>query len=341
MKAYLDRAQKHDVFMKEQIAEYEIGKRHLANIMGEDPESFSQGNIDDAIRYLLPSGLFEKKARPLLKHPEEIFPKKKAAQFGVDGRPFHSLFYTGKPNLYNIMHDAVQHLYELNSYEDTMIQQGWLQPPEHIKKVLLTGSDWISIDTLKDIVLEPLTPQLYDKFIIVMTRLAEHPYSEQKAEFIMKFRKKILQTTASVEKPPIQETESGRRYTEAKASRKDAKAIVKVYEDGTGKVTINGKSMLDYFKHEHHIEKEQIAYPLQFTDKLLSVDVEAQVEKGGLNGQAGAVRHGVAVALTSFLDEDMIERMRLAGLLTHDPRRRERKKAGQKKARKKFTWKKR
>jgi ribosomal protein S9 len=86
------------------------------------------------------------------------------------------------------------------------------------------------------------------------------------------------------------------------------------------------------------IFREQIAYPLQFTDKLLAVDVEAEVEKGGPNGQAGAIRHGIAMGLTSFLDEAMIERMRLAGLLTHDPRRRERKKPGQAKARKKFTW---
>ncbi|KAI4470418.1 ribosomal protein s9 [Holotrichia oblita] len=71
------------------------------------------------------------------------------------------------------------------------------------------------------------------------------------------------------------------------------------------------------------------------------VDIEAFVEGGGPSGQAGAIRWGIATGLRSFVDIDMIEKMRLAGLLTRDYRRRERKKPGQAGARKKFTWKKR
>nr|CAH7720404.1 unnamed protein product [Callosobruchus chinensis] len=103
MKAYLERAQEHEDFMKKQRQEFQIGKRHLANMMGENPETFTQEDIDNAIEYLFPSGLYEKKARPFMKPPEEVFPQRKAAEFDETGRPFHFLFYTGKPNFYIVL----------------------------------------------------------------------------------------------------------------------------------------------------------------------------------------------------------------------------------------------
>ncbi|RZC38077.1 Ribosomal S9 domain containing protein, partial [Asbolus verrucosus] len=84
-----------------------------------------------------------------------------------------------------------------------------------------------------------------------------------------------------------------------------------------------------------------VLFPLLFTNMHDKVDVEAVVEGGGPSGQAGAIRWGIAWGLRSFLDQDTIEKMRLAGLLTRDYRTRERKKPGQEGARKKFTWKKR
>uniref|UniRef100_A0A182JSA3 28S ribosomal protein S9, mitochondrial n=1 Tax=Anopheles christyi TaxID=43041 RepID=A0A182JSA3_9DIPT len=71
------------------------------------------------------------------------------------------------------------------------------------------------------------------------------------------------------------------------------------------------------------------------------VDVTANVSGGGSSSQAGAVRWGIAMALRSFVDDEQIARMRVAGLLTRDYRRRERKKPGQAGARRKYTWKKR
>ncbi|XP_052866882.1 28S ribosomal protein S9, mitochondrial [Anopheles cruzii] len=71
------------------------------------------------------------------------------------------------------------------------------------------------------------------------------------------------------------------------------------------------------------------------------VDVQANVTGGGPSSQAGAVRWGIAMALRSFVDAEQISRMRIAGLLSRDYRRRERKKPGQAGARRKYTWKKR
>ncbi|KAM8701942.1 hypothetical protein ACLKA7_000707 [Drosophila subpalustris] len=84
-----------------------------------------------------------------------------------------------------------------------------------------------------------------------------------------------------------------------------------------------------------------LLFPLNFSEMLGKVDVEANVEGGGPSGQAGAIRWGIAMSLRSFVDQEMIESMRLAGLLTRDYRRRERKKFGQEGARRKYTWKKR
>lgn len=103
--------------MKEQKEEFEIGKRHLANIMGEDPMLYeNQEKIDvsklqnqfkfklmsspfqEAISYLLPSALYDKKARPQMLPPEKVFPQRKAAEFDEAGRPYHFLFYTSNPN---------------------------------------------------------------------------------------------------------------------------------------------------------------------------------------------------------------------------------------------------
>jgi small subunit ribosomal protein S9 len=60
--------------------------------------------IQESIRYLFPAGLFEPKARPIMRPPNEIFPKQKAAQFDASGRPHHPFFYTTKPNFFFLLH---------------------------------------------------------------------------------------------------------------------------------------------------------------------------------------------------------------------------------------------
>ncbi|KAK2093003.1 37S ribosomal protein S9, mitochondrial [Saguinus oedipus] len=86
---------------------------------------------------------------------------------------------------------------------------------------------------------------------------------------------------------------------------------------------------------------EQLMFPFHFVDRLGKHDVTCTVSGGGRSAQAGAVRLAMAKALCSFLTEDEVEWMRQAGLLTADPRVKERKKPGQEGARRKFTWKKR
>lgn len=82
-------------------------------------------------------------------------------------------------------------------------------------------------------------------------------------------------------------------------------------------------------------------FPLQFTDLLFKVDVEATVSGGGISQQGGAIRLALALALRSFVSSETVEDMRLAGLLTEDMRYKERKMYGQWGPRRKMTWRKR
>ena len=116
-------------------------------------------------------------------------------------------------------------------------------------------------------------------------------------------------------------------------------AIARVWlTPGTGKVDVNGKDLLGYFRRD--VLRMQIEQPLKVTDNLDKVDIRATVLGGGLSGQAGAVRLGIARALT-LLDATFKATLRANDLMTRDPRERERKKYGQPGARKRFQYSKR
>uniref|UniRef100_A0A0P4WJR0 Small ribosomal subunit protein uS9m n=2 Tax=Scylla olivacea TaxID=85551 RepID=A0A0P4WJR0_SCYOL len=336
MLAYQQRAEAHDKFMADQIAEYEIGRRHLANIMGEDPETFTQEDINAAIQYLLPSGLFEPTARPAMKHPSEVFIKKKAAEFDISGRPFHTFFYTGYPAYYQALHDLGKTMISLDQFANRMAH---LKVENKESQAFnCGGSAWVSKAELSNIFLEELHDKHYIFFIRSMNRLIEHPYSSRAQDFIMRFRKVVITTQNKEEIPKLMYTAEGIPYMTGSGKRKHAEATVTVYGRGCGKIEINGQDMR-FFKVIQ--DREQVVFPLQFTNLLGKVDLVANVTGAGLSSSAGAIRLATALALRSFVDEHMREKMRLAGLLSKDFRVKERKKPGQKGARAKFTWKKR
>lgn len=119
--------------------------------------------------------------------------------------------------------------------------------------------------------------------------------------------------------------------------RKESAARVRM-QPGSGKVLVNGKALLDYFKRETLIM--DIEQPLEVTENMESFDFKIRVNGGGLSGQAGAVRLGIARALLAY-SEDYRPVLRQGGFLTRDPRRTERKKYGLAKARKRFQFSKR
>jgi len=107
---------------------------------------------------------------------------------------------------------------------------------------------------------------------------------------------------------------------------------------GTGVITVNKKSLDDYFPRASL--QQIVRQPLEATQSTSRFDVTVKAEGGGIAGQAGAVRHGIARALLE-MDESLREALRKQGLLTRDPREKESKKYGRKRARKRFQFSKR
>ena len=124
--------------------------------------------------------------------------------------------------------------------------------------------------------------------------------------------------------------ESTRQYQYGTGRRKSSIARVRVYENGTGSIIINGREIDNYFGLD--TLKLIVNQPLIATDMVGKVDVVVTVAGGGVSGQAGAIRHGISRALLG-LNAEYRATLKAAGFLTRDPRMKERKKYGLKAAR--------
>ncbi len=120
------------------------------------------------------------------------------------------------------------------------------------------------------------------------------------------------------------------RYYEAVGRRKRATARVRLYP-GDGEIVINGKPLKEYFRRPQ--DWRDVMIPFQLTESENRFNLSVLVKGGGITGQANAVRHGISRALL-LIDPESKTVLRRAGLLTRDPREKERKKPGLKRARK-------
>ncbi|KAJ8314642.1 hypothetical protein KUTeg_006792 [Tegillarca granosa] len=222
MKLYLESARDAEKLLRTETEKYELGKKYLAKMMGQDPETFGPDEVD---------------------HPSYIMPQKLVAQFSLDGRPYHYLFYTGKPKLYEVLH-----------------------------------------------------------FVTLGNALVQHVLAHKEKDFLMQYRDKVEVVKFRQDKSELMQEEGGRIFVAEKGSKKTSKARVKLYSVGTGKITINGDSIL-YFKDMPY--REQVIFPLQFTGMLGCVDIVAKVEGGGLASQALALRLAISKCLANFVNDDM------------------------------------
>lgn len=129
-----------------------------------------------------------------------------------------------------------------------------------------------------------------------------------------------------------------RNYYEGVGRRKSSSARVRIYPEGSGEVLVNDKALKEYFPRQGDASRAMKA--LELVDLAGKMDVTVHVKGGGITGQTGAVRLGLARALLVY-DETFRPDLRKAGLLTRDARAVERKKPGLKKARKAPTYTKR
>ena len=123
------------------------------------------------------------------------------------------------------------------------------------------------------------------------------------------------------------------------ATGRRKKSIAKIWiKKGTGKIYVNGKNMQNYFTRSNL--QIQVLRPLEIAKKSTDYDIRCQVKGGGLSGQAGAIRHGISKALSTY-DNNFRHALKKIGFLTRDPRVVERKKFGLAKARRSYQFSKR
>jgi small subunit ribosomal protein S9 len=124
--------------------------------------------------------------------------------------------------------------------------------------------------------------------------------------------------------------QSKKPYFYGTGRRKSSVARVRLFQGGTGSITINNRDIDDYFGLE--TLKSIVRQPLEVTNTVGTCDIVVNVYGGGVSGQAGAIRHGLARALLA-MNEEFHAALKKEGLLTRDPRMKERKKYGLKAAR--------
>ena len=127
-------------------------------------------------------------------------------------------------------------------------------------------------------------------------------------------------------------------YLYAVGRRKTAVARVRYMKNGSGSVVVNGKPLEEYFDTKSQVI--MVNGPLKLAEAAAGGDISVKVEGGGKTAQAVSVRHGIARVLLQ-IDPDLRQLLKKAGYLTRDPRRKERKKPGLKRARRAPQWSKR
>lgn len=138
--------------------------------------------------------------------------------------------------------------------------------------------------------------------------------------------------------PEEKKTTTKKKYLYGKGGRKTAVAQVRLYEKGKGSIEVNGRKFKEFFKTTDL--QETVLSPLKLTGHLKDVDLTIKVHSGGQAGQAGAARHGISRALV-LLDKELRPALKAEGFMKRDPRVKERKKPGLKRARKAPQWSKR
>jgi len=193
-----------DWLLASEKEKYELGKRWLATMMGEDVEAFTDEKVAEAIRYLLPSHLFAKDARPIMKDPVQLFGQKKETQIGQDGRPFHAAFFTGQPAYHELIFKIWENLETLDEIEEEMQKfEGEEEAPIYYDKPLLVR--WMKHYEMEEKLKCRLSQDQYDLLIRRLTRIAKHPQGEKMQEFLSEYQVELSQGGKKIEVAEIDE----------------------------------------------------------------------------------------------------------------------------------------
>ncbi|KAF7634669.1 Protein HIRA [Meloidogyne graminicola] len=373
MTLYIKSINEKEKFVRDEIIAFERGKRHLANIMGVDPETMTQDlmgelkQIDTSIKYLFPSGLFSLKARPVMQ-PYSLDPIKKI-DVDKNGNPRHTLFYTLKPHFFSILSDINRRTLRLvREYDQRQLalQRGEinLDNAKEGTPLPMNRHYWITKEVLQQKTNgEKITAEMFAGFIMALEYMccvikirinyySQLPNASLEQEFIDDYRTlrsgnvepgnlvRLFASKLHRTELPIAHVhpETGLLEAIGHTYVKTTLATALVTTGGTGKITIDGY----HYDILRDIQAREILLsPLIVTGLLGKVDIEAKIiaGTGGKSATPRAIRTATALALAS-LYPDLAERLRLAGLLNFDKRRKERRKPSQKGARARWIWRK-
>ncbi|VIO91496.1 Uncharacterized protein BM_BM7784 [Brugia malayi] len=208
----------------------------------------------------------------------------------------------------------------------------------------LLGTEWISQQMLCSKMKEKITDEMYAHLIISLDYMVSLPGAHKEWDFIFEYRKSVAVGAKDVifgaKVPPIQLVEgTNQRMAKVEVRLKASFAEVEVRDKGSGEYTVDGYS-LDVFRSLQ--AREIFLAPLIVTDLLGKLDITGKITDGpgGTSVIPRIIRYGTSLCIAALFPEHF-DKLRLAGLLTSDPRRRERYKINQKGARAKWIWKKR
>ncbi|VDK71066.1 unnamed protein product [Litomosoides sigmodontis] len=337
LEAYLSDVRKQNKIMARERAEFELGKRYLANMLGLEASSITQDDIDKAIEYLFPSGLTSKLALPVMKPPEEILPVFRQIAFDDEGRPKDLLFFTLAPKFYRLLSTVGTKTEVLLRHQQK--QETPRESDSKTHKIDLLGTEWISQQMLCDQMKERITDEMYAHLIVSFDYMVSLPGAYKERDFIFKYRKSIAAGAKDVifgtKVPPVQLVEStDQRMAKVEVRLKASFAEVEVRDKGSGEYTVDGYG-LDVFRSLQ--AREIFLAPLIVTDLLGKLDITGKITDGpgGASVIPRIIRYGASLCIAALFPEHF-EKLRLAGLLTSDPRKRERYKINQKGARAKW-----
>uniref|UniRef100_A0A1I8EGI0 Uncharacterized protein n=4 Tax=Wuchereria bancrofti TaxID=6293 RepID=A0A1I8EGI0_WUCBA len=335
LEVYLNDVRKQNKIMAREKAEFELGKRYLANMLGLEPNSITQDDIDKAVEYLFPSGLTNKLALPVMKPPQEILPMLHQIAFDDEGRPKDLLFFTLAPKFYRLLSIVGAKTEALLGYQQKQ------EDDSKTHRIELLGTEWISQQMLCNKMKERITDEMYAHLIVSLDYMVSLPGAHKEWDFIFEYRKSVAVGAKDVifgaKVPPIQLVEgTNRRMAKVEVRLKASFAEVEVRDKGSGEYTVDGYS-LDVFRSLQ--AREIFLAPLIVTDLLGKLDITGKITDGpgGNSVIPRIIRYGTSLCIAALFPEHF-DKLRLAGLLTSDPRRRERYKINQKGARAKWIW---
>ncbi|MCP9259421.1 hypothetical protein DINM_002368 [Dirofilaria immitis] len=386
LEVYLNDVRRQNKIISRERAEFELGKRYLANMLGLELSNITQDDIDKlvfkgkskrlsvikvtaqlvldieahslfrAMEYLFPSGLTNKLALPVMKPPEEILPMLRQIEFDDEGRPKDLLFFTLAPKFYrllSIVGTKTQGLLCCQQKEEVTIEND-LKVPNICHWILVTnilihnlcsrelmGTEWIKQQMLCDKLEERITDEMYAHLIISLDYMVSLPGVHKERNFIFEYRKSVAVGAKDIifgtKIPPVQLVEgTNRRMAKVEVRLKASFAEVEVRDKGSGEYTVDGYG-LDVFRSLQ--AREIFLAPLIVTDLLGKLDITSKITDGpgGASVIPRIIRHGASLCIAALFPE-YFDKLRLAGLLTSDPRKRERYKINQKGARAKWIW---